>query len=247
MKIALIDADFLPYYVCHNKKTEEPKTFEQCCQKADEFINNLLNRTSATHYIMAWTVGKTCFRYKINPKYKANRKYKDVIPFLKETKEYIMKKYHSVVHEDLEADDIVNIIYNKIENSFIISPDKDILRLEGHHFNPREMEWTNFIGESRHFWTTMITGDSIDGVPGIPGKGKKFAEKLFESETLDNKEVTNTTSSDSLKVFECYVNNLGIDNGIEEFYKNYKCLKIVKDWPSFLLPTLMEVSYISSF
>lgn len=240
MRIALIDADFLPYYVCHNKKGEKEKTFEEACAQADLFINNIFKATAATHYVMAWTVGKkTCFRYTIDPQYKANRKYTQVLPFLKELKEYLMNKYNAVFDENLEADDIVRVLKKMpmqftlddhkewVDQGsptplfFIVSPDKDILKLEGEHFNPREMKWvvTSKDDAEWNFWTSMVTGDTIDGIKGIPKKGIKFVQKLIK----DKKEGETLAQI----IFREYLKHFGEHEGIEEFYKNYKLLRIV--------------------
>ncbi len=246
MRCALVDADFLPYYCCHNKKGEEPKTLQQCYDHADQFIHNIFKATKATHYIMAWTVGK-CFRYNINPQYKANRKYTDVIPFLDKTKTYLRDKYNGAYDSDLEADDIINIcrkhyLENTIKDQepsqiFFVSPDKDILMLEGTHFNPKKMMWvtTSRVEADEFFWISTIKGDTIDGVKGIPGKGEVFAKKLFKSE------IQGFIYEYASLVFNSYLEYFGEHRGVEEFYKNYKCLKIADSWRSFKIPEPIKI------
>ena len=65
----------------------------------------------------------------------------------------------------------------------------------------------------------MIIGDSTDNIKGLEGKGKAFADKLLIN--IDDEESLRTT------VFEEYINQYGEYKGIEKFYQNYKCLKIM--------------------
>ena len=248
MRAALIDADFLPYYVCHNKKDEggntTEKTFEECKAGADSLLKSIFTLTKATHYILAFTVGK-CFRYTVYPEYKANRKYKEVIPYLKETKEYLIENYHSTHHPDLEADDIVRIVYERdafinddgTETNFIVSPDKDMLMLEGKHYNPKTNEWieTSEAEANAFFWKSVICGDGADGVKGLMGKGEAFAKKLF-SILANDKYYPEAV----LSAFISHYNDVHM--AIEEYYKNYKCLYILKEYGSYEIPEMKEVS-----
>ena len=66
----------------------------------------------------------------------------------------------------------------------------------------------------------MIIGDSSDNIKGIPGKGKAFVNKLFEEQTNNLRDL----------VFKTYLEHFGEYLGIQEFYKNYMCLKILDDY-----------------
>lgn len=241
-RIALIDSDYIVYLVCHNKKdSDHIKTLDECKQRVDECIKSIMLSTKATHYICALTIGKN-FRYVIYPEYKANRKSLEKPLYFGDIKQYILEKYKAVWNGNLEADDIVNIIKNNndcltldglsFDEYFIVSPDKDILMLEGTHYNPNKEKWieTSKNQADLYFWTSMITGDSSDGIKGILGKGIKYAEKLFSNPDIliDN--------NYSQVVLQEYINYFGEELGIEEFYKNYKCLKIVKSWEGFTIP-----------
>lgn len=175
-KIALIDADFIPYYVCHNKKLEdnsiENKSLEECQQLAKEFIDNILISTNCNKYVIALTIGK-CFRYRIFDQYKANRKPLN-IPYLKEVKDFLIENYNTTDFKDeLEADDIVIIAKKLYPDSIIISPDKDIIKCTpGVHYNPRVNKFVNTTPQEANynFWTSMITGDTTDGVDFCPNQ-----------------------------------------------------------------------------
>lgn len=71
--------------------------------------------------------------------------------------------------------------------------------------------------------------DTTDGVPGIPKRGVKFAEKLF----------LNIDDYDSLRqlTFEEYINHFGEYKGIQEFYRTYYSLKMIEEVPEgFTIP-----------
>lgn len=239
MKIACIDVDHIFYLSLTGEKildeNEEPikvdgkftyreRTFEESCKIADDYITNLLNITEATNYI-GFFGGSSKSRKEIYPEYKANRKDLEPLKNLPQMKTYLGDKWNFVflLGYEYETDDFVASFVKQTPNSFIISPDKDLLGLVGNHYNPRKNEWVYVAGSTaeNNFWCSMITGDTSDNIKGIPGKGIKYAENLI-------KEDEEGTPYQSL-ILQEYVNYFGEYKGIEEFYKNYKCLKIKND------------------
>lgn len=216
-RINLIDADSIIYICAFDKKDSPVKTLQECKDLVDSLIFNILNYTKSTHYLLFLTVGKS-FRFQIYPEYKGNRKYADKPQYFDAIKDYLITKYKAIHHSLLEADDLVCIYKENLFNSFISSIDKDILYLEGDTFDYKNFKWINTTKNEANlfFWKSMITGDTIDNIKGIPGKGEKFADKLLNT--------TNYINSD--KVFTSYIDHFGEDDGIKEFYKNYMCLKI---------------------
>ncbi len=231
-KCAIIDGDFFAYYILPNKKDESgvpvEKTFEQCTNMLDQFITNILFATDCDRYIIALTIHK-CFRYKIFEGYKANRKGLEKPPYFKEFTDYLITKYNAVSHPDLEADDLVLIFKELIgESSIIVSPDKDIIKCtSGKFFNPKKNEFvdTTFQEAYKNFWKSCITGDTSDGIKGIPGLGEVAANKYIDACIV--------ISDCPSMVFGLYLDKYGEQLGIEEFYKNYKVLKIIDKHPDF--------------
>jgi 5'-3' exonuclease len=97
-------------------------------------------------------------------------------------------KSQSYVSEagQLEADDVLAIegSTNPL-TTVIITVDKDLLQVPGHHYNPRRkrFEANRFVSPKeafQHFQLQLFKGDSIDRIPGLPGIGEKTAEKLVE-------------------------------------------------------------------
>jgi len=251
MKIACIDVDHIFYLSLTGEKildengepvkvdgkfTYRERTFEESCKIADDYITNILNITEATNYI-GFFGGSSKSRKEIYPEYKANRKDLEPLKNLPQMKTYLGDKWNFVflLGYEYETDDFVASFVKQTPNSFIISPDKDLLGLVGNHYNPRKNEWVYVAGSTaeNNFWCSMITGDTSDNIKGIPGKGIKYAENLI-------KEDEEGTPYQSL-ILQEYVNYFGEYKGIEEFYKNYKCLKIKNDLDISMFTPILNV------
>lgn len=241
-KIALIDADGLIYINCHNKKDAPIKTLEDCKRSVDNMIQQILISSKANEYLLFLTVGKN-FRYSIYPEYKANRKYGDKPEHFDRIKEYLITDYKSIYGYNLEADDLINIYKNKLDDSFICSSDKDLLMLEGDCYNYKTHKWTKTTKDvaSYNFWFSMITGDTVDNIKGIPGKGPKYAERLHSVCKKEDEEI-----SYQMFVLNEYIIHFGEQLGIEEFYKNYKCLKIVDEQEGIEINTPLKFNLFSN-
>ena len=235
-KIAVIDVDHIFYLSLtgekildengepikvDNKFTYRERTFEESCNVADTYITNILNITNATHYV-GFFGGSSMSRKTIYPEYKANRKDLEPLKNMYEMKVHLVDKwkFHWLAGCIDETDDYVASFIKQTPDSFIVSPDKDLLGLEGSHYNPKKNEWVyaDQLTAYRNFWVSMIVGDTVDNIKGIPGKGPKYAEQYLQS-------AENCTGD----VLDAYVNHFGEHLGIQEFYKNYQCLKIKDD------------------
>lgn len=221
--IGLIDADHIPYIVCYNKIGEPEKTLEDAISSANSYLQGLINGTNVEEFLLFFTIG-TNFRYEIYPEYKANRIGKEKPPFFKEVRDYLINEYRGIYKANLEADDVLNIYKNKYiaeqVSYIVISTDKDINNLVGLNYDIKnnvarlvDQEYAD-----QYFWGSVITGDTADNIKGVPGKGPAFIKKLWES--------TKDINLFKSKVICEYINYFGEEVGIEEFYKNYKCLKI---------------------
>ena len=221
-KIALIDADsivFIAHWDSDNKTYDKP--LEVIKQSIDSIISSILINTKVNKYLGYVGYTKAQFRYDAYPEYKANRKDREPLPFYKEAKQHMIDHWQFIPLHGIEADDVVNMLRIKIDNSFICAIDKDLLQLEGTHYNYKTNEWVTTSKQEADlfFWKSMIIGDSTDNIKGLEGKGKVFADILL----------MNIDDEDSLRylVFEEYINQYGEYKGIEKFYQNYKCLKIM--------------------
>jgi hypothetical protein len=172
----------------------------------DTTLNRLNNRYRKTQGL-APLVYKPNFRIdvaKAKP-YKGTRKKEK--PFHRDNiRAYMLNNYECVIANGMEADDMLAIYQtNAAPNTTIIcTRDKDLRMVEGMHYGwpcgkqpqygPKrvdklgELTYVNnkLKGEgSKFFYSQLITGDSVDNIPGLPGGGPKLAFKLLESATSE--------------------------------------------------------------
>ena len=121
---------------------------------------------------------------------------------------YMIENFDVRISNGIEADDLMSIDQMKdLDNSVICSRDKDLRVTKGWHYGwacgkqPEfPMEYVEDLGwikcndakkkldgvGMKFFYSQMITGDTVDNIPGIAGKGYKAAYKaLCDAETVD--------------------------------------------------------------
>ena len=232
-KIALIDADSILYSAFYGKKVSDPitgepqkiddkyvivsKTDEEIQESLDGILYHIFNEGGFTHYIL-FVKGEntTIDRLIDNPDYKQHRT-KEVPEKWEFTKDYVVKRWNANVIDDIEVDDAVRICSKRILNSHIVAIDKDLLWLEGTNFNWRKNEWTevNKAQEEEYLSKSLIIGDTVDNIKGLPGKGEAFCKK-------NNIKMVN-------EAFIFYLIEYGIGKGVDQFYKNFKSLYILEE------------------
>jgi 5'-3' exonuclease len=226
-KLSIIDADFLMYVCCHNKvDSETTKTLEDVIKHAEEIISNILSYTKAEHYIGCLTVGK-CFRYDFYPEYKANRSKLDKPLYFEELRNYLIEEKKFIFHVGLEADDMISILNTSYKDTYditIVSTDKDLQQIPGNHFNPVKFERTDVDKRNANIklWGQVITGDSVDNIKGVPKKGEKYVEKVFQHCFDHLMPIPGA-------VLDTYMDYYGQYQGILEFTKNYRLVKLLEE------------------
>lgn len=246
MKIAVIDLDSVMFSIGHPNKVldekEEPikengkfvyidKTEDELKNSAHYWMNDILTKSAATHYI-GFIKGRGNYRYDVKEDYKSNRP-KESPKWWKFTKDYLISEFGAIPVDGIEVDDAVNITRLVLPDAFICAIDGDLLGLEGCHYNWRKGEWINTTAQDAEykFWLDMIAGQPGDAIKGIPGKGKKFVEVLFANDERSFASLT----------LDAYINHFGEELGVEEYYKNYKCLKILSKYEGFQIPKPISI------
>lgn len=251
--IVLMDGGMLLWKTVPNKvltETEvmygikEEKTLQETYKVIDWYITEKIFKPVKPDYFIGFVDGDRVnnFRIQVSDSYKSNRICKELPKHFKEAKEYLQTKWNFCMPEGIEVDDALLITENRLKNDYqiiIACQDKDILNTQGVRYNPVRDEWVdcNEIREEYTFWKSMICGDQADAVVGIFGKGEKYFEKIV-------KLYANQGFPLHSIVFNAYIENYGEYNGIEEFYKNYKLLKILREKEDFVIPELQEVNCI---
>ena len=186
---AIVDGDIILYRICFTVDPEaELYVVKSHC---DKYIESLFQRVGNTHYIGIIGIhGSNNPKYIVAPDYKRGRP-TDKPPHWNTVMNYLMSKYGFVAISGCETDDAVALCASEIENSIVVSSDKDLLQIEGEHFVMGVMRKGKIVREDkritvtyedsiRNYYTQMLTGDVVDNVTAIYGIGPKKAEKLLK-------------------------------------------------------------------
>lgn len=134
--------------------------------------------------------GKDNFRDRLVDYYKANRdRAARPIHYPKMT-DYLLQYWDAQVVHGIEADDALGIEqmknYNEgmgmVEETCIVSLDKDLDCIPGYHYNfvKDELYCIDTIDADRNFFAQMIQGDGADNIPGLfKITGQKASAQLF--------------------------------------------------------------------
>lgn len=126
---------------------------------------------------------KSNFRYQIakTKPYKGNRTEPKPIHY-DAVRQYLLEKHKATLVSGMEADDAIGIEATQNE-SIIASIDKDLDMIPGKHYNfvKKVFYYVNADEADYNFFRQMLTGDTVDNIPGVPGIGPKKADNLLKS------------------------------------------------------------------
>lgn len=213
--VCLLDADSLMYY-----EMDKP-TLEEAVAGINQRISHILEQCNTDLYAGFLTKGR-CFRYNVAKSYKSNRKGKPKPIIFYALEQYLRQEYNFISYPELEADDLVSYYSNtETRKTVICSPDKDVLyQCVGMHYNYRTAEFLHTTTEeaNKFLWKQTLMGDSVDGIPGIPGVGEKTADNWLKDRTKD-------FESFSIKQ---YVEKFGMLKGIHKFYETFNLVYMLR-------------------
>ena len=119
--------------------------------------------------------------------YKGNRADKPKPVHAPAIKQFIRSRYNTIVSDGQEADDDMAIAHYTLwevdpDSSVIATIDKDLNTIPGRHYNFATKEAFIVTPEEadKFFWQQMVSGDTVDNIPGIPKWGKIKAAKFVE-------------------------------------------------------------------
>lgn len=189
-----------------NPAPESVEKAQGAITSAKASLNRALSEHQPSHVLLAFDANGKNWRHQLYPKYKLNRKpMPEVFAMaLVEAKSHLMAQgwYLSEI-SGVEADDtIASATYLARQagaDVVILTTDKDAVSLVGEgvqvrdHFNRvwRDKNWceTKFFGTQPEQLLDYLalTGDAVDGVPGVAKVGAKTAAKLLSQYgTLEN-------------------------------------------------------------
>lgn len=196
----LIDGDVLRYEIGAVGDIPDEdggqKSFDFVAEVLDGRIRDICQAVNASHKPVIFLTGHTNFRDAIatSRPYKGTRKSTKPSHFENITA-YMYNQYEVRLQEGLEADDLMAIEQtNKPDEVVVCTRDKDLRQVPGWHygwecgqqreFGPELVTrngWLNLDTSKKQpklkgvgdifFYSQLITGDSVDNIPGLPGAG----------------------------------------------------------------------------
>jgi 5'-3' exonuclease len=134
---------------------------------------------------------KQNFRKSVDEEYKANRTGSHRPTYLPELLEYIIEHHNGYSTEGCEADDFFGhaciTARERGRTPVIISIDKDLQQIAGHHYHPIKNLFSIVSSEEADlvFWRQMLQGDDADNIPGISGIGNKRVKRYLPNGTTN--------------------------------------------------------------
>jgi len=177
---ALVDADLLVYRFGF---ASEGDPAEFALARLSEFLDNLYIELSVDE-VWGYLTGKGNFRNEIavTAPYKGTRIAEKPYHF-QLLREYMEKAWGFEVVDGMEADDAIGIeaYRNEPDETLIVSIDKDLNMIRGHHFNfvKEERYYVTEEEAIRNFYLQILTGDKVDNIIGLAGIGPVKSKKLL--------------------------------------------------------------------
>ncbi len=200
-RVYLIDASiyvFRAWFSMDDSITDEQGNPVNAVFGFAHFLAQLLERKRPTHIAALFDESLTSsFRNKIYPEYKANRE--PAPPELKKQFQLCRKLCRALGVREMasaryEADDLIGSLAQRFRGDnkqiIIVSRDKDLAQL----LRDQDLFWDfaddrelDCQGVTDHFGVRpqqmadylALAGDSVDNIPGVPGVGKKTAQRLL--------------------------------------------------------------------
>ena len=189
---ALIDSDYFAY--AHGSATDDeghPIAWPLLASRISQQLENIVEKAGCTEYELFLTGGGN-FREAIATikPYKGNRPSEKPYHYQR-IRDYLIKFRGATLVEGMEADDTVSIEQWKdyhsevrqgwypeeVLGTVLCSIDKDLDMVPGWHYNwiKDEKYWIDEVSGLRNFYKQLLTGDTVDNIPGLFGVGKSSA------------------------------------------------------------------------
>ena len=203
----IIDGDILCYrvgFAC-NEETEKV-----AIRTMADMLEELIFIELSSNIHVGYLTGKDNYRHDIakTQPYKGNRKDAPRPVHLHSLREYLITAWDFRVANGQEADDAIGIHATLTrDNSIIVSIDKDLDMIPGHHYNPvkKDHYYVNDKVALKNFYRQILTGDKVDNVQGLRGIGPKKADKIlgdFDTDLAMYEAVLKAYDGDAERVLE---------------------------------------------
>lgn len=168
--------------------------FSYCTDLIDTRFNEIMIKLDGATYD-GYLTGKDNFRYKVATlkPYKGNRT-QPKPHWYQAIRDYLVAKYNAQIIDGMEADDAISIAATSNPNAIIVSRDKDLEQVPARLFKyacgKQHQEYRggvgsfNTINSAFRFFHQVLTGDTTDNYPGLPGIGDKKADVILVTGSL---------------------------------------------------------------
>jgi hypothetical protein len=175
-----------------------------------DMLEELIFIELSSNIHVGYLTGKDNYRHDIakTKPYKGNRKDAPRPVHLHSLREYLITAWDFRVADGQEADDAIGIHATLTrDNSIIVSIDKDLDMIPGHHYNPvkKDHYYVNDKDAIKNFYRQILTGDKVDNVQGLRGIGPKKADKIlgdFDTDLAMYEAVLKAYDGDAERVLE---------------------------------------------
>ena len=204
----LFDGDVLTYEIGfaaeHGWQGEGIPVFDYVEELLTQRIDNIAAMVGANQPPLIYLTGDNNFRFSVakTKPYKGNRDDSKRPFHYTNIRNYLMNVYRAELVHNMEADDmlaIVQVSRLKDKDTIICTRDKDLRQVPGWHYSwelGKQPEWGPvFVEENpgtllnkngkvtgtglKWFYCQMLTGDTIDNIPGLPSIGPAKAFKIL--------------------------------------------------------------------
>jgi hypothetical protein len=179
--IAIVDADILVYRFGF---ASEGDPAEFALARLSEFLDELFTVLDVDD-VQGYLTGKGNFRDEVavTAPYKGNRTDNAKPYHFGLLREYMEKSWNFEVVNGMEADDALGIYAysHDPEDYILVTLDKDINMIRGHHYNFVKGEKYYITEEEgiKNFYLQILTGDKVDNIIGLKGIGPVKANKML--------------------------------------------------------------------
>ena len=186
----LIDGDIVLHRVLASQETDVDwgdgvstifSDHAECKRHIRRTIRKWCEKFDTKSYRLALS-GSANFRKDLDPDYKGNRTGRKPVGW-KPLKDWLFSQGNTRTLGGVEADDLLGIwaTHGVIQNTIIISDDKDLRSIPGKLYVPRLDEVIDISVEEadQYHMEQTLTGDRTDNYKGCPGFGEKKSAALF--------------------------------------------------------------------
>ncbi len=220
-RLSVIDLDSIVYVVAWKQREERLPMIVTDATK--DFITQILTKTEAEAYLGFYQVeGHNNYRKIYYPEYKANRpEAPDYIKLWRPVIHAAFKEFKGITGlKVIESDDALSVVNNTLREEYDITLchiDKDLNCLPGRHYNYNSGKFYDISTiEGRQLADVQVlSGDSGDHIPGVPGIGKVKAKKYLE------------TNDSVIKAYKAACKDKKVDTWIRNFNRDFSCINLL--------------------